>query len=164
MTEDDTKDLTPDETLRLILAEVRELKTKVSGLDARVAALEAQAAERSNTTRPLLDRLIQGMIETREMLLARQDRADEKQDQMAEILCQIKGQIEVLAIRESKYNAPAARPHDCRDDPDARDVDGTDRSDRDAPGKNRERNPAVRAQDGHRQLGATGTTARAQGS
>jgi hypothetical protein len=105
MTEDDTKDLTPDETLRLILAEVRELKTTVSGLDARVAALEAQAAERSNTTRPLLDRLIQEMIETREMLLARQDLADAKQDQMAEVLRQIKGQIEVLAINAVEVKA-----------------------------------------------------------
>ncbi len=105
MTEDNTKDLTPDETLRLILAEVRELKTTVSGLDARVAALEAQAAERSNTTRPLLDRLIQEMIETRETLLARQDRADAKQDQMAEVLRQIKGQIEVLAINAVEVKA-----------------------------------------------------------
>jgi hypothetical protein len=69
MNEENTADLTTDETLRLILTELRELKTTVGGMDARVAALEARSEERSGTTRPLLDRIIQEVIETRERLL-----------------------------------------------------------------------------------------------
>ncbi len=69
MNEGNTADLTDSEKLDLLLAEVRGLKTTVGGLEARLAALEAQAEERPNTTRPLLDRILAEMIETRERLL-----------------------------------------------------------------------------------------------
>ncbi len=52
MTEDNTGDLTTDEKLDLLIA--------------RVSAIEAQSTD---TTRPLLDRIIQEVIETRERLL-----------------------------------------------------------------------------------------------
>lgn len=76
MNEENTADLTTDETLRLILTELRELKATVGGLDARVAALEARSEERSNTTRPLIERAIAEMIQTREMLIERFDGQD----------------------------------------------------------------------------------------
>lgn len=64
MNEDRTKDLTLDEKLDLILT--------------RLAALETQSEERSNTTRPLLDRAIQEMIQTREIVVERFDRLEER--------------------------------------------------------------------------------------
>jgi uncharacterized protein (DUF885 family) len=95
MTDDNTADLTTDEILRMILERLTRLE----------AQAQTQADERANTTRPLLDRLIQEMIETREMLLERQDQAGAKQDQMAEVLRQIKNQIEVLAINSVEVKA-----------------------------------------------------------
>lgn len=58
MTEDDTKDLTMDEIFKLILDRLTKLE----------AQSQAQAEERANTTRPLLDRAIQEMIQTREAI------------------------------------------------------------------------------------------------
>jgi len=64
-----TLDLTTDEILKLILE--------------RLARLEAQSEERSNTTRPLLDRAIQEMIQTREILVERLSHIETKLDLMA---------------------------------------------------------------------------------
>ncbi len=61
MTDENTADLTTDELLRMIL----------SRLDRLEAQAQAQAEERANTTRPLLDRAIAEMIQTREALLER---------------------------------------------------------------------------------------------
>ena len=61
MTEDNTADLTTDELLRMILERLTRLE----------AQAQAQAEERANTTRPLLDRAIAEMIQTREALLER---------------------------------------------------------------------------------------------
>jgi hypothetical protein len=61
MTDENTKDLTADELLRMILARLDRLE----------AQTQAQADERVNTTRPLLDRAIAEMIQTREALLER---------------------------------------------------------------------------------------------
>jgi hypothetical protein len=58
MTDENTADLTTDELLRMILARLDRLE----------AQAQAQAEERANTTRPLLDRAIAEMIQTREML------------------------------------------------------------------------------------------------
>ena len=57
---EDTKDLTDSEKLDRILAEMSDLKS-------RLAALETRSAE---TTRPLLDKIIVEVIETREALRA----------------------------------------------------------------------------------------------
>lgn len=106
MTEENTADLTTDEILRMILQRLTRLE----------AQAQAQAEERANTTRPLLDRLIQEMVETREMLIARQDRAeanllarqdqaDAQREQIAELMRQIKSQIEVLAINAIEVRA-----------------------------------------------------------
>jgi hypothetical protein len=59
MTEDNTADLTTDELLRMILARLDRLE----------AQAQAQADERANTTRPLLDRAIAEMVQTRETLM-----------------------------------------------------------------------------------------------
>lgn len=64
MSEDSTKDLTTDEMLRLLLADMRDVK-------GRLGALEAQGEDRTKTTRPLLDQIIREMVQTRETLTAR---------------------------------------------------------------------------------------------
>jgi low affinity Fe/Cu permease len=56
-----TSDLTVDEKLDQVLR-------KLSDLDAKVATLESQG---TGTTRPLLDRILKEMIETRETLTER---------------------------------------------------------------------------------------------
>jgi hypothetical protein len=57
-----TADLTMDEKLDQIIQ--------------RLAVLEARTGDRARETRPLLDRLIQEMIQTREALTARLDRIE----------------------------------------------------------------------------------------
>ncbi len=59
MTEDNTANLTIDEKLNLVLSELANIKT-------RLTALETQS---SGTTRPLLDKIVVEVIETRERLL-----------------------------------------------------------------------------------------------
>lgn len=73
MTDDNTRDLTTDEMLRALLADMRDVK-------ARMTALETQG---TGTTRPLLDRIIQEVVETREMLLERLAHVETKLDLMA---------------------------------------------------------------------------------
>lgn len=58
MTDENTADLTTDEILRMILERLTRLE----------AQAQAQAEERANTTRPLLDRAIAEMVQTRGML------------------------------------------------------------------------------------------------
>jgi chromosome segregation ATPase len=59
MTEDPTKDLTTDEMLRALLADMREVK-------GRLGALESAAEDRSRETRPKLDLIIKEMSDLRE--------------------------------------------------------------------------------------------------
>src|SRR2546428_9680405 len=66
MPEDPTKDLTIDEMLRALLADMREVK-------GRLSALETQGEDGVKTTRPLLNQLIKEMTDTRDMLTARID-------------------------------------------------------------------------------------------
>ncbi len=69
MTENDnTKDLTADEKLDLILGDMRDIKTRLS-------ALEAQS---SGTTRPLLDQIIQETVQTRETFTERIERVEKE--------------------------------------------------------------------------------------
>ncbi len=68
MTEDNTADLTTDEMLRMILERLTRLE----------AQAQAQAEERTNTTRPLLDRAIAEMIQTREVLIERLERVEKE--------------------------------------------------------------------------------------
>jgi hypothetical protein len=89
MTEDNTKDLTTDEKLNLILAELADLRQWRAKVDEFIARPD---------TRPLHDRTVREMIETREALLERADRTDE-------ILRQIKSQIEVLSINSVEVQA-----------------------------------------------------------
>lgn len=59
-----TADLTTDEKLDRILSELADLK-------AWRAKVDAEASDRTKTTRPLLDQLIQEMVMTRETLAER---------------------------------------------------------------------------------------------
>jgi hypothetical protein len=90
MTDDDipTADLTIDEKLDRILQ--------------RLTALEAQGA---NTTRPLLNQLIQEMIETRETLTARTDAMDARFDAVEKQLRSIGRRFEVFSEDHMRMRA-----------------------------------------------------------
>lgn len=59
MTDDPTKDLTTDEMLRALLADVRDVKD-------RLAKLESVAEDRARETRPKLDLIIKEVSDLRE--------------------------------------------------------------------------------------------------
>lgn len=72
MTEDPTKELTPDEMLRMILE--------------RLARLESQAEDRSRETRPKLDLIIKELSDAREEIrdvVARLDRIESRFETLA---------------------------------------------------------------------------------
>jgi septal ring factor EnvC (AmiA/AmiB activator) len=85
MTDDNTADLTTDELLRMILARLDRLE----------AQAQAQAEERANTTRPLLDRAIAEMIQTRETLMEELRGVNKR-------LASIENRLEVFAVDISK--------------------------------------------------------------
>ena len=106
MNEENTADLTQDEKLDLILAEVRDLKVRVTAvegrltavedrqvaLEARQAAFEATVGDRLLDTRPLWE-----VISARtEMIVERVTRIEGQNSQMAETLRQIDSKLEVL--------------------------------------------------------------------
>jgi len=62
MSEEKTKDLTTNEKLDLILAELTFMK---SDFGARLARLEAFAEDKSRDTRPMLDRIHKEVADTR---------------------------------------------------------------------------------------------------
>jgi chromosome segregation ATPase len=53
MTDDPTKDLTAVEMLRLVLTDVREMKTRLGAVEDRLGALEALVEDRLKDTRPI---------------------------------------------------------------------------------------------------------------
>jgi chromosome segregation ATPase len=59
MTEDPTKDLTTDEMLRALMADMREVKD-------RLGALESSGEDRTRETRPKLDLIIKELSDLRE--------------------------------------------------------------------------------------------------
>ncbi len=59
MSEENTTDLTQDEKLDLLLAEIREVKATVGNLDTRLTALETKVEDRLHDTRPLWQRVQQ---------------------------------------------------------------------------------------------------------
>ena len=99
MNEENTKDLTQDEKLDLILAEVRDLKVRVTAVETRQAALEdrqaafeAKVGDRLLDTRPLWE-----VINARtEMLVEQVGEIKEQNAQMVETLRQIDSKLEVL--------------------------------------------------------------------
>ncbi len=106
MSEENTKDLTQDEKLDLILAEVRDLKVRVTAVEGRLTAVEnrqaaledrqatfeAKVGDRLLDTRPLWE-----VISARtEMIVEQVTRIEEQNAQMAETLRQIDSKLEVL--------------------------------------------------------------------
>lgn len=83
MSEDSpTSDLTAAEMLRLVLADVREMKNKLGALDSiesRLAALESLVDDRFKDTRPIW----QAINERTERMDARLDRIDETMQMLA---------------------------------------------------------------------------------
>lgn len=79
MTEDNTKDLTADEMLRALLADMRDVKD-------RLGKLESQAEDRSRETRPKLDLIIKELSDAREEIrdvAARLDRIESRFETLA---------------------------------------------------------------------------------
>jgi len=99
MNEENTADLTQDEKLDLLLAEVREVKVRVIAVEDRQAALEdrqasfeAKVGDRLLDTRPLWE-----VINARtEMIVEQVTRIEEQNAQMIETLRQIESKLEVL--------------------------------------------------------------------
>ena len=85
MTED-TRDLTDGEKLNLILADLGDVR-------ARLTALEAQGA---NTTRPLLDQLIKEVTGTRDMLAERIDGIEKELAEVRRDLRSIDRKFDIL--------------------------------------------------------------------
>jgi type I site-specific restriction endonuclease len=88
-TSDLTQDLSAVEMLRLVLADVREIRDRVS-------ALEADAADRAKETRPKLDLIIAELAELRDGqrdAAIRLDRIEGRLDQLA---------IDVLDVRSAQ--------------------------------------------------------------
>ena len=63
MSEENTTDLTLDEKLDLLLAEVREVKATVGNLDTRLTGLESKVEERLHDTRPIWQRVQQQIVD-----------------------------------------------------------------------------------------------------
>lgn len=99
MNEENTANLTQDEKLDLILAEVRDLKVRVTAVEGRQAALEdrqasfeAKVGDRLLDTRPLWE-----VINARtEMLVEQVAEIKAQNAQMIETLRQIESKLEVL--------------------------------------------------------------------
>jgi len=65
MTEENTKDLTADEKLDLILSELSDMREWRAGVDVRLAKVEAFVDDRSRDTRPMLDLIHKEIADTR---------------------------------------------------------------------------------------------------
>jgi chromosome segregation ATPase len=98
-----TADLTMNEKLDQVLR-------KLGDLDARLAALESQG---TGTTRPLLDRIIQETVETRETLTGRMDGMDAR-------LERIEKQLKVLTLDVMHVRTDQQRLEDRMDDVERR--------------------------------------------
>jgi hypothetical protein len=92
MNEENTADLTRDEKLDLILAEIRVMKADIRSLDTRLTSLETKVEDRLLDTRPLWE-----VISARtEVIVERVTRIEEQNSEMAETLRQIDSKLEVL--------------------------------------------------------------------
>jgi hypothetical protein len=68
MTDDNTTDLTDSEKLNLILEHLAQLEART----------EAQAEDGANVTRPLFERAIAEMVQTREVVIERLERVEKE--------------------------------------------------------------------------------------
>lgn len=111
MGEDPTKELTTDEILRLIL-------NRLTNVETRLGAIEAQAEDRAKTTRPLLDQLIREMTETRDMMMdelravnRRLDNIDHRLAGFSEDHMRMRGDIREHASRLAALEERDTRPN-----------------------------------------------------
>ena len=65
MNEENTKDLTVDEKLDLLLAEMAFVKTELGSVQMRLVKVEAFVEDRSRDTRPMLDKIHKEVADTR---------------------------------------------------------------------------------------------------
>jgi uncharacterized protein YaaR (DUF327 family) len=106
MNEENTKDLTQDEKLDLILAEIRVMKADIRGLDVRLTSLEAKVADRLLDTRPLWEVIsartemiverVARIEEQNARIEERVARIEEQNERMVETLRQIDSKLEVM--------------------------------------------------------------------
>lgn len=98
MNKENTADLTQDEKLDLILAEIRVMKSDIRGLDVRLTSLEAKVEDRLLDTRPLWE-----VINARtEMIVERVTRIEEQNARIEERVARIEEQNErtIEALRQ----------------------------------------------------------------
>ena len=74
MNEENTKNLTTDEKLDLLLAESVFVRTELASQGARLAKVEAFIEDRSRDTRPMLDKIYKEVADTRIELKEVRDR------------------------------------------------------------------------------------------
>ncbi|MGH9835975.1 MAG: hypothetical protein ACREBD_05545 [Blastocatellia bacterium] len=100
MNEENTKDLTQDEKLDLILAEIRVMKSDIRGLDARLTSLETKVEDRLLDTRPLWE-----VISARtEMIVERVTRIEEQNARMQETMRQMAETLRLLEKQQGLLN------------------------------------------------------------
>ncbi len=85
MSEENTKGLTQDEKLDLILSRLTSVEGRLTALEKRQAALEAKVEERLHDTRPLW-----------EVIHAQTEKLIEQNAQIVETLSKIESKLEVL--------------------------------------------------------------------
>jgi septal ring factor EnvC (AmiA/AmiB activator) len=105
MNEENTADLTQDEKLDLILAEIRVMKADIRGLDVRLTSLEAKVADRLLDTRPLWE-----VISARtEMIVERVARIEEQNARTEERVARIEEQNARIEEQNARIEERVAR-------------------------------------------------------
>lgn len=92
--EENTKDLTTGEMLKMILADVRDLRTVVTEVDIRLTSLEKKVDERLHDTRPMW----QAIHAQTEKLTERVDALSENMEKVNETLKHFRYQLEDIAV------------------------------------------------------------------
>lgn len=89
MSEDTTKDLSPDDKLDLILAELRDLSARVTGLEAK-----------SYDTRPIWERALAEILEVKDQL----EKVNERLDQAVGRFDIVGGELLALRANQSRLD------------------------------------------------------------
>jgi len=99
MSEDPTKDLTAVEMLRLLLADVRDMKSRLGAVETELAALRSTAEDRFKDTRPIWQAINQ-----------RTERMEARIERIEDTLIDLKEQMHAPAGREFELTGAQSRP------------------------------------------------------
>jgi SMC interacting uncharacterized protein involved in chromosome segregation len=105
MSEENTKDLTLDEKLDLLLAEVREVKVTVGNLDTRLGALETKVEDRLHDTRPLWQRVQQQIQDLKTEVQDLKTEANARFESIEKELRHMNRRFEVFSMDTMKMRA-----------------------------------------------------------